>query len=294
MSDRPSRSAYAFLAFPLFILMLFVFIPTVAGMGLSFCEWSGGGEPRFVGLQNYAQAMHDSAFWPALRNTLLFSLVTVPITVVAGFLLAAAVHARWFVGRTAVRTLLFLPSVLSIVAIGFIWRWVLDPQAGLLNALLIELGVPRDRLPQWLGNSPVALATIMGVSIWRNLGFAVVLYLAALSDVPRSYYDAAAVDGAGPWRTLWNVTWPVVSPMTFFLFITGFIGALQVFDLVLVMIGTVQQDWTDVLNLYLYREFSRNRLGYAAMLGSVVLWLTAVITIAQWLWHTRGRREGAR
>ncbi len=148
-------------------------------------------------------------------------------------------------------------------------------------------------MPDWLGNSGWGLTTIIVVSIWRGLGFSIVLYLAALTSVPRSLYDAAAVDGAGGWQTLWNVTWPGVRPMTVFLMITGTITALQVFDIVLLMIGKAQQDGTDVLNLYLYREFTANRLGFAAAIGVVVLLMTVVITVAQ-AWSLRTGKQGGR
>ncbi len=283
MRSGRQHNAWWYLAFPLTIVVLFTALPSIAGVALSFFEWSGGGSPRFVGLENYRALFAAGPFWPALRNTLLFALITVPITTGGAFLAAAALNAEWFCGRTLVRTILFVPTIISIVAIGFIWRWVLDPSpGGLLNTALASLGVDRGALPDWLGRSPWALATIILVSIWRGLGFAVVLYLAALGGVSRSLYDAAAVDGATPWQTLRHITWPSVRPMTFFLLITGMIGALQVFDIVLVMIGTSAQGWADVLNLYLYREFTLNRLGYASTIGVVILILTIFITALQW------------
>ncbi len=293
MSRRQSRNAWFFLAFPLTIIVVFTALPSLAGIVMSFFEWSGGGSPRFIGLENYRALNAAGPFWPALRNTLAFAIVTVPITVGGAFLIAAALNAEWFRGRTTLRTILFIPTIVSIVAIGFIWRWVLDPSpAGLLNHVLEWVGLQREVLPDWLGHSPWGLATIMAVSIWRGLGFCVVLYLAALGGVPRSMYDAAAVDGATSWQTLWHITWPGVRPMSFFLLITGMIGALQVFDIILVMIGTNATGWTDVLNLYLYREFTLNRLGYASALGVVILLLTIVITAIQWRSMSRSAEEG--
>jgi len=302
---RDSLGGWRFVAFPLAVIFLFTLLPTIIGAGLSFFEWSGGGTPHFIGLQNYRDALADRALWPALRNTLVFALVFVPVTTIAAFLFAVAMNAGWFVGKTVTRTIFFLPTVVSIVAIGFIWRWVLEPSdAGLLNHMLDRIVGLAARLvgrsepivvdwPDWLGNSPWGLATIIAVSIWRGLGFAVVLYLAALGSVPRSQYDAAAVDGAGPWQALWQITWPGVRPTTYFLLITGMIGALQVFDVVLVMIGAIEQPWTDVLNLYLYREFGQNRLGYAATLGVIVLAVTVFVTIAQLAWLRSSQEASA-
>lgn len=287
MTSRPDLRPWAFVAFPLVILFLFTLLPTILGIGLSFFEWSGGHPPRFIGLRHYASALRDPALLHALRNTLLFTLATVPLTVILAFLIALALNAPWMPGRTLARTLYFLPTVISVVAVGFIWRWILNPQNGLLNLLLLSLGVPRDSLPDWLGNSPLGLSTLAAVSIWRNLGFSVIIYLAALSELPRSLYDAAAVDGAGPWRSAWTVAWPGVRPITAFLLITGAIGSLQVFDIILVMIGTVSQPWTDVLNLALYREFNAVRLGYAAFIGVLILTLTLLVTAAQFAWLKR-------
>jgi multiple sugar transport system permease protein len=295
---------WRFVAFPLAIIFLFTALPTAVGVALSLFEWTGGGLPRFVGLQNFAHAVADATLQRALRNTLLYALATVPLTVLLAFPLAVALHAPWFVGRTALRTIFFLPTVISIVAIGLIWRWVLEPSAaGLLNHVLDMLvNLPHTLgltpasghhdWPAWLGNSPLGLGTLIAVSTWRGLGFAIVLYLAALSNVPQSSYDAAAVDGAGPWQTTWRIAWPGVWPMTLFLLITGMIGALQVFDIVVVMIGQFEQACTDMLNVYLYREFGRSRLGYAATIGVVVLAATALVTAAQ-LWWWRRSGEGA-
>ncbi len=299
LKRRTPWNGWAFVAFPLAIILVFSALPTVAGVALSLFEWTGGGAARFVGLENFQRAVHDATLLTALRNTLIFAIITVPLMIVLAFPLAVALHARWFVGRTLMRTVFFLPTVISIVAIGLLWRWVLEPSsAGLLNhfldalvnlphALRLASTVPPVKWPEWLGNNEWGLATIIGVSTWRSLGFAIVLYLAAIGNVPQSSYDAAAVDGASPWQTMWHITWPGVRPMTIFLLITGMIGALQVFDVVLVMIGVFEQAYTDVLNVYLYREFTHSRLGYAATIGVIVLLATVIVTVVELAWARR-------
>jgi multiple sugar transport system permease protein len=304
LERRGTLGGWAFVAFPLAIVFLFTALPTVAGVALSLYEWSGGGLPRFVGFQNFVRAGGDPALGHALRNTLIFAIISVPLTILLAFPLAAALHADWFRGRTLLRAVFILPLVVSIVAIGLIWRWVLESSdGGLLNGQLTwlvnlphSLGLSASPVavqwPKWLGNSWWGLGTLIAVSTWRGLGFAVVMYLAALGNVPQASLDAAAVDGAGPWQTLWRVSWPSVRPMSVFLLITGMIGALQVFDIVLVMIGTFEQPHTDVLNLYLYREFGRSRLGYAATIGVVVLLATLLVTSLE-LWWQRGTASGS-
>lgn len=286
LASRDSRSGWSFIAFPLVVLFVFSVIPTLLGIGLSLFEWDGGETPRFIGVRNYVDLLHDPAFEAAFANTILFTIYTVPLTIVLAFLVAVALNASWFVGRSLLRLIFFLPTVISIVAIGFIWRWVLESSdAGLLNHVLVEVfHVDRSRVPDWLVDDGWALGMIVMISIWRGLGFSIVLYLAALGSVGRAQYDAAAVDGAGGWATLWNVTWPGVRPMTIFLCITGVIGALQVFDIVFVMVGQLERPATDVLNLVLYREFTQDRLGYAAAIGVVVLVITLLVTIVQLAW----------
>lgn len=274
MARAASLKPYAFLGFPVAVLMVFTLLPTVAGLGLSFFEWDGGSHLRFVGLRNFQNLWLDGAFGPAFKNTLLFVVLSVPPTLMIGFLLAAALSARWFVGQTIVRTMVFLPTVVSIVAVGFIWRWVLDPQSGLLLLFMRTLGATAAeewaRGPYWIP------AWIVIVSVWRGIGFCVVLYMSAIAGIGESLYEAAAIDGASRMRTLFEITWKQVRPTSAFLLVTGVIGALQVFDIVFVMTGQQETQWTSVLNLYLYRQFSQGNFGYAAAIGTVLFGLSLV------------------
>lgn len=290
---RHGRSAIVFLAFALGVLFVFSLLPTVLGFALSFFHWSGAMSPRFAGLENYRGLASDPRFWPALRNTLIFTAATVPATVALGFILAAAVDARWFVGKTAVRTALFLPTVVSIVAIGFVWRWMLDPHGGLVPGAMRWAGLTP---PDFLQGGPVLaigtgerrrvylpwfewpMLSIIVVQVWRGVGFCMVLYLAALQNVSPGLREAAQVDGASRWGVLRHVTWPQVAPMTVFLVVTGVIGSLQVFDIVWAMTSGTETDATTVLNLHVFREFQQSRLGYAAAIGTVIFVLTAAAT----------------
>ncbi len=290
------RSAYSFLAFPLAILLVFTLIPTVLGLGLSLFAWTGSGTPRFVGIENFRGLLADPRFTPALRNTLVFVLATVPPTVIAGFLLAVALHAPWFAGRTIVRTALFLPTVVSIIAIGFVWRWMLDSEGGLAPRLFRQIGIDP---PDFLQGGPVLafghgparrvflpwlewpMVSVILVQIWRTVGFCMVLYLAALQGIGQSLYEAAEVDGASRWHAMRHITWPQVAPMTVFLLVTGVIGGLQVFDIIWAMTNGTETNATVVLNLYVFREFQQSRLGYAAGIGLVIFALTVLATAAQ-------------
>lgn len=277
-------------AFPLAVLAAFVLLPTLLGLSLSFFEWDGGrNAPVFVGLRQYRLLFSaDPAFAWATLNTVVFVVASVPVTVAAAFLVAVAVHARWFRGRAIARTLLFMPTIVSLAAVGFVWRWILDAQAGVLSWAVRGVATP----PDWLHEGYWALASIVVVSIWRNIGFCLVLYLAALGNVSHSLYEAAALDGATRSRTIRSVTWPAVAPMTTFLLVTQTISALQVFELVFVLTGQQETDHTSVLNLLVYREFIRGELGYAAAIGGVIFALTALATAAQLLFRRRASAGG--
>ncbi|MCC6676216.1 MAG: sugar ABC transporter permease [Phycisphaerales bacterium] len=272
MARPSSTSAYAFLAFPLGVLIVFTLVPTMLGLGLSLFTWDGVGRASFAGLENFRALARDPRFGPALRNTLVFVVASVPPTVLIGFLVAAAMHARWFIGRSIARTMVFIPTVVSIVAIGFVWRWMLDDGGGLVPAMLRTLGF--TDLPNFLQDGSWPMVSIIVVSIWRGIGLAAVLYLAALSNLGEGFDEAAACDGASRAQVLRHITWPLVGPTTVFLLITGAISALQVFDIVWAMTAGVENDATTVLNLYVFREFQQSRLGYASAIAVLIFVLT--------------------
>lgn len=276
-------SAFGFIVFPLFIIGLFVVLPAFGSIALSFFQFDGAMDkpPVFLMFGNYRRLLfHEPLFWTTVRNTFVFALSVVPLTVGLGFLFALALNARWFVGKALVRTLLFLPTVVSIVAVGFVIQWILNPSFGLLNRLLDSFGIP----PQaWLGSPRLAMPCIIAVAVWQGIGFATVIYLAALQHIPQSCHEAASLDGATPLQQAVHVTWPLVSPTTLFLLVTGFIGAFQVFDLVYIMTNGGPANSTNVVNNLLYRKFLDNQFGYAAAL-SVTLFL---VVLSVTLLHVR-------
>lgn len=287
-----NASAYRLIAFPLAVLMVFTLVPTVLGMGLSVFDWGGGADaPRYVGLAHFRAMAGDETMRHALINTLGYVALSVPPTIGLAFLLAVAVDADWFVGKAVVRATIFMPTIVSIVAIGFVWRWVLDDQAGLLNWGLRSVGVADP--PNWLIDGRWPMAWVILVAVWRGVGFCLVLYLAALSSINRNLYEAAAIDGASRSQILRYITWPSVRPMTVFLVITSVIAALQVFDLVYIMTPGRENQYTTVLNLYLYRQFAEfANFGYAAAIGIVIFAITLVFTAVQLGW-VRWRGGGA-
>lgn len=282
---RRTPTAILFVWFPIAILAVFTLAPTAAGLVLSLFTWDGAGRPAWAGLSNFRGLARDPMFWPSVRNTLLFVAGTVPATVLLAFALAVLADAAWFRGRTLVRTCIFIPTIVSVIAVGVVGRAVLQRDGGLVPELMRAAGLTP---PGFLDEGYWPLASIMAVQVWRGVGFCFVLYLAALAGVNRSLYEAARVDGASRWSVVRHVTWPQVSPMTVFLLVTGVIGALQVFDIVWAMTLQAESTRTTVLNLQIYREFDRSRYGYASAIGVVIFALTLAATAGQ-LWVMRGR-----
>jgi len=276
---QTSFHGYWFISFPLAILALFVVVPAFGSVLLSFFQFNGSMDqpPTFLFLDNYKRLFfYEPLFWGTMRNTFVFAMCVVPLTVGLGFLFALALNARWFIGKNLVRTLVFLPTVVSIVAVGFVLQWMLNPSFGLLNGFLDVFGIP----PQpWLGSPRLALPCIIAIAVWQGLGFSTVIYHAALQNIPESYLEAASLDGATPWQQARLITWPLVTPTTVFLLITGWIGAFQVFDLVYIMTNGGPANSTNVINNLLYRMFLENQLGYAASISVVLFLVILSITL---------------
>ncbi|MBL9001774.1 MAG: sugar ABC transporter permease [Phycisphaerae bacterium] len=294
---RHSSTAYAFLSVPLLVLWIFTLMPTFGGVLLAFMSWSGSGAPIFIGVDNFLALASDSRFRPAFINTLVFAAITIPVSNGFAFLLAAAVNAPWFRAGAVARLLLFLPAITSLVAIGFAWRWVLDPSGGVVSLALRTVGLPA---PAFLEGGTLVrigsvdllnwpLLTLAAVQIWRTVGLGVLLYAAAMRGINTSMMEAAESDGASRWRILLTMTRPAVRPTTLFLLFTGLVGSLQAFDLSWALAGGTDSAAIDVLNWFTYRQFQQNRLGYAAASGVVVLLLSALAAGIHWA--IAGERE---
>ncbi|MBO0805296.1 MAG: sugar ABC transporter permease [Nocardiopsaceae bacterium] len=268
--------------------------PIVASAVISLTNWPLLSSPHWVGLANYRQLLHDSTFWTALWNTLYFGAGSVALTLVCTFglalLLNLNVRGLWFF-----RLVFYLPTVTSGIATALLWQLILNPDYGLLDRVLSLAGIPG---PGWLASQDWAIPGLIIMSVW-GAGNTTIIYLAGLQGVPRTLHDAAAVDGAG-WRARFcHVTLPMMSPVIFFNTVTGFIGSLQAYALILIMTNGGPGNATMVLGLYVYREaFQYFNLGYASALAWVLLMLIVVITAVQFLIgrrvvHTEAARGGA-
>ena len=268
-----------FVAPALAVFGVFMFLPLAMTGYYALTEYSGFGDPQLVGLDNFTRIAGDALFWRALGNTAVFAVVTVPLSLLGGLALALLLN-RAMPARALLRALFYVPVVVSATASGIVARWMFNENFGVVNRLLTDVGLPAVG---WQTGGAAALTSIIVMSVWANLGFVMVVYLAGLQGVPGEVYEASALDGATRWRTIRSITWPILAPTTFFLLVYMVISTFQVFDLVVVMTGGGPANATTLLVNYAYTEgFQQRRQGYAAALGVVLYAIVLALTLAQW------------
>lgn len=285
---RDERRLYLFILPWLAGFILFQAGPMLFAMGISFTDWLLVGQPEWRGLAHYREMRDDPAFHAALRNSLYYSAASVPLGVALAFGLALLLNRRW-AGMGFFRTVFFVPSLVSGVAIVLVWGWLFNPRYGAVNGLLGLLGLPQ---PGWLTDPRWAMPTIILLSLW-GIGGMVVIFLAGLQNVPAELYDAARIDGAGRWAMVRSITLPLVSPVTFFLLVIGTIGTLQVFAPVYVLTEGGPKNATLTLPLYIYQNaFTWQKYGYAAAQTVVLIAIALALTLVQfalarrWVFYT--------
>ena len=282
MSRRKKRDIAVFLAFifPNFLLLgVFTFWPVIYSFYLSFFRWNMiSPVKRFLGLANYQAMAVDPVFWQVVRNTFLLAAGTVFVKLTLALALAILLNRRMR-GRSLYRAVIFSPTFTTSVAVAMVWGWILNPNYGLLKVLINGVGLAS---PNWLGDVNWSLPAIMIVVIWSGLGYDMVIFLAGLQGIPVELYDAAKVDGASPWHVLWRLTFPLLSPTTFFLLVISVIGALKAFDIVAVMTDGGPLNSSNVYVLYLYQNaFQWFKTGYASALALVLFAIIMAITLVQ-------------
>lgn len=274
---RAVGTAISFLAPSMLHLIVFIFTPIVFSAYLSFHRWDiVVPDKPFVGLSNFSDMFTDQTFWNALRNTLIYSF-NVPIGMTFSLLVALLMHKR-MKGIGFLRTLFFLPSVTSFVAIALVWMWIYHPSFGAANFFFNLIGLPPL---QWLNSSQTAMLSVMLFTIWLGLGYQMVIFLAGLQGIPEELYEAALIDGATKWQRFWRITLPLLKPTTFFILVTSFIGSFQVFTSIYVMTAGGPVRSTDVIVYHIYQAaWEQLRMGYAAAMSWV---LFIIIMVATWI-----------
>jgi len=276
--------AWLFLAPTLIGLAVLSAGPILATLGISFTKWDLLTPARWVGLDNFQDLLANDRFWTALRNTVYYTIVSVPLGMVLALAIALGLD-KAIRGIAWIRTMYFLPLVTSSVAVGLVWLWIYAPQGGLLNEVLRTLGIPPQR---WVSDPFWAMPAIIAMSVWQGLGVNIIIFIAGLQAIPREYYDAADVDGAGRWSRFRHMTLPLLTPSIFFTGILSLIGSLQVFDQVYVLSRPRATEANITLVYFIYEEGFRNfRMGSA----SAAAWILFVIAAALTVVYFRSQRR---
>ena len=268
----------AFVSPSLVGLTVFSIIPILASLGLTFYEWDLLTPPHFVGLGNFQRLIHDRNFWSALAHTLYFIVGYIPLVMVIALGVAVILNQK-LRGVILFRAAFFIPVVSAWVAVALLWKWIFNPKFGIVNYLLGLVGIQG---PTWLFDPQWAMPAIIITSVWKDIGFIMVMFLAGLQGIPVEYYDAAAIDGAGSWQRFRHITLPLLSPTTFFALIISLIHSFQVFDQVWIMTGGGPAGATSVLVEQIVKNaFDYSRMGYAAALSWVLFLFVFAATALQ-------------
>lgn len=269
-------AAYGMIAPAVVILGCFTFLPMLLSLFWSFTEYTGLGDPRWVGVDNYVDLIGDPLFQQAAANTGFFAITTMAVGPALGLGVALLLNRRMR-GRSFYRAAFFIPVTTALVAVAAVWKLLLnDP--GIINRALALFGIEGH---QWLGDPSTALPAIAIASIWQGFGFEMVVFLAALQGTPKELLEAASLDGAGPWMRFWHVTLPYLRPTFVFVYVIGIIGAFQVFDQVYVMTQGGPINSTLTLVYYLINRFRALDLGHASAIAYLLVALLAALSFLQ-------------
>ncbi len=276
---RETSAAFGFLLPNLIGFAAFTFLPVFAALVISFTDWDLLTPPAWAGFENYRKLAVDPLFRQVLRNTALYVLGTVPLQMALALGVAMALNQR-IPGQLFFRTAYFMPVVASTVAVALVWRWIFNYDFGLLNSFLYMIGIQDP--PNWLGSTRWALVSVIIMSIWQQVGYSMVLFLAGLQGVPQQLYEAAKIDGAGLWARFFFITLPMLSATTFFVLVIGVINSFQVFDQAFIMTqgGPANATNTIVYNIY-QNAFQFFNMGYASAMAWVLFAIIFVVTLMQ-------------
>ena len=272
--------------------LVFTFIPVIISLALSFTDWNfleGVKGIKFTGFDNYIKLFKDEWFLASYKNNIVFTLVTVPVCICLGLVIANLVDKYVFCGGV-IRVMLFIPYIASVVAVCTVWMVLFQPNYGPINQILRAVGI--DNPPGWLVDFKWSLPSVMIVYIWQQIGYYVVVFIAGLKGIPTDVYEAAQIDGASGIRQFFSITVPLVSPTTFFLAIMGIIGSFKVFDHISVLTQGGPGNSTSVMAFYIYRAaFEDYKMGYANTLAWAMFLLIFVITLIQWKMQSKFTNE---
>lgn len=275
---KKTMVAWSFILPNLIGYLIFTFIPIMFSFLLAFAEWDSFSPIKFVGFDNFKFMLADKTFWISITNTFKYTAFVVPLTMICALGLALLLNKK-VKGIAIFRTMFFFPYITSLVAVAVVWNMLFHPSLGPINQVLLKF---MDSAPGWTTKSQWALTAVIIVSVWRFMGYYMILYLAGLQGIPKELYEASAIDGAGKIRQFFDVTLPSLRPTTFFVLIMLTINSFKVFDLVQVMTDGGPGRSTNVLVYQIYQEaFVNYKFGYASAVSLVLFVIVLAITIIQ-------------
>lgn len=273
--NKQNLAAWIFILPAILGIFIFIILPVICSFGLSFTKWDLLNQIEFVGFQNYKNLFADHLFYKILINTIVFALSTSIFGVIIPLILASILNSK-IRGAEFFKTAYFLPFITPMVVIGIVWAWIFDPNIGVLNQLLhIHIN--------WLYDSKFALPALIMVSVWKLIGYNMIIFLSSISSISNSMFEAAKIDGANAIQTFKNVTIPLLSPTIFFVIIITAISSFQVFDLIYLMTQGGPFDSTNVLVYAIYKNaFEYFDIGKASAIAYVLFAIILVLTLIQW------------
>lgn len=266
-----------FMVLPAMLIFgVFVIYPVFYMIYVSFFDWNMIAEMEFIGVENYIEMFTDKDFWLVLGNTFRFMLLMVPTTIVLSLLIALYLKKNTRINRL-IQNIMFMPNIVSLVSISFIWMWMMDQDRGLFNYILSLFHIAPVN---WLGDTEVAMLSLVLVNVWKSLGYYVLIIVAALQGIPNYLYEAAALDKSKPITTFFKITLPMLSPTLFFLVLTGVIGSFKTFESVSLMTAGGPADSTNTMVYELYQQgFVYYNTGYASAMGVVLMLIVGLMTL---------------
>lgn len=275
---------YLFILPPVIGFLLFTLYPALYSVYGSFTDWNGLGQMNFIGLDNFKDILTDDFFYKSMFNTL-FLMIGIPIGLVISLLLALGLN-RKIPGTTTFRVIYYVPVISSLAAISILWQWAYNGDYGLVNQFLDLFGI---KGPNWLANTATVKPALIIMTIWKGLGYSMLLYLAALQSVSRSYYEAAELDGASGFKMFRHITWPMVKPVTFFLVVTNIIGGSQIFTEINIMTPTGGPEFSSAtIVFYIWQKaFDNLQMGYASAMAVILGLFIFIITLVQFKMNER-------
>ena len=280
---------YSFLLPNILGFLAFIFVPVIASFAMSFTSWNGFGKIEFIGLENYLRLFDDSDFTISLVNTIIFTIVSVPVTLFLSILIAVALN-KGIKYVKVFRTAVFLPYVTSTIAVAAVWQLIFNPTSGPINGFLSNFGF--ENLPGWLSSPDWALISVSIVYIWHSVGYYMIIFLAGLQNIPGDIYEAADIDGAGPVSKFFKITLPMLSPILFFTSIIGIINSFKVFDFIYALTGGGPGRSTQVLVYDIYTTaFKEYEYGYASAMAYILFLLILIFTALNYLGQRKSISE---